>query len=340
MKSVRLNLEDRQSWLKFQHVLTSLASDYIDLLAAEQTECRLQQQVLILTFTLVDQAQGDRHPRLNEFTYALEQFFRRREFMGVRSVQLEFYTAHLDVPVLTHRFAVTYIPAGAVAAAQGRTIARQSPRVGGNPVIRTVGSLVRRTKAWLLDPETARQARAAGRLTARDPRGALLGARDRAVATFTQAVNWVDSFDWEAWSRDRLEQQKRRHRRNRVKALIEDALIVFCLAIAVYFGADYLSGPTLNVAAMPQNHYERFFDNDRYRCGNPGMTRRNYLCLKRGMPYEQVVQVLGQDGKPVALDSQFGDRSVILTWSNGRGGFMNATFDGNRLVAKAYSGIQ
>jgi hypothetical protein len=340
MKAVRLNLEDRNSWHKFQHVLVSLASDYIDLLAAEQTECCLQQQVLTLTFTLVDQVQGDRHPRLNEFTYALEQFFRRREFMGVRRVQLEFFTAHLETPVCTHQFTVPYIPAGAVAANAPRAVARATGRAKGNLVTRPLGALFRRAKAWLLDPETARQARAAGRLTARDPRGALVGAKNFAVGTISQAVNWIDTFDWESWSRDRLEQQKRRHRRNLFKAVIEDTLIVLCLAIAFYFGADYLSGPTLNVAAMPQSHYERFFDNDRYRCGNPGMTRKNYLCLKKGMPYEQVAQILGQEGKPIALDPQFGDRAVIITWSNSRGGAMNATFDGNRLVAKAYTGIQ
>jgi hypothetical protein len=63
MKAVRLNLEDKQNWQKLQYILTSLASDYMDLVAAEQTEFKFEQQILSIAFTLIS-ADGD-SDRLN-----------------------------------------------------------------------------------------------------------------------------------------------------------------------------------------------------------------------------------------------------------------------------------
>jgi hypothetical protein len=89
MKAVRLNLEDRQAWQKLQHVLTSLASDYMDLVAAEQTEYKFEQQILSIAFTLIA-SEADRD-RLNEFTQNIDRYFNRLQLVGVRRIEWEFY---------------------------------------------------------------------------------------------------------------------------------------------------------------------------------------------------------------------------------------------------------
>ena len=85
MKAVRLNLEDRQAWQKLQHVLTCLASDYMDLVAAEQTEFKFEQQVLSIAFTLI--ASDANRDRLNEFTQSIDRYFNRLQLIGVRRIE-------------------------------------------------------------------------------------------------------------------------------------------------------------------------------------------------------------------------------------------------------------
>jgi len=116
MKAVRLNLEDRQAWKKLQHVLTSLASDYMDLVAAEQTEFKFEQQVLSIAFTLIS-TNSDRD-RLNEFTQNIDRYFNRIQLVGVRRIEWEFYPIGEAVPVLTQGRDIPLVAAPALAMAK------------------------------------------------------------------------------------------------------------------------------------------------------------------------------------------------------------------------------
>lgn len=328
MKTVRLNLEDRQSWQKFQHVLTSFASDYIDLVAPEQTEFKFEQQVLSLGFTLIA-ATPDRE-RANYFTQSLENFLKRLRLVGVRRVELEFFAIGAESPVLDCGFDVPFIEPPATTT----SIVRNSGQIAATSRRRLGGSLAQRVKGWLTNPQIQENFQAASRLVVRDPKGLLEAAKNSTVEKFSQTITWVDTFPWEQWAKQKIAGQKRRHRRNLFKALVEDFAVIALLIVCLFFAADFLSGPTLNLAAMPQQHYDSNPTGVRYRCGNTGLSLKNYVCLSRGMTYNQVASILGAEGKPLGIDNKFGDRAVIISWGNGEKA-LNATFKEDALVSKA-----
>ncbi len=344
MKTVRLNLEDKQSWQKFQHVLTSFVSDYIDLVAPEQTEFKFERQTLHLTFILIA-ASPDRD-RANYFTQNLENFLTRIQLIGVSRVDLEFFAAGTDAALLIYGFEVPFIKPEPIVAPPISAIARRpqsSNLQRSNPSAqreRNVlgGSLVRNLRGWLTNPQLIQTVKAGTKVALRNPKRVVAIAKTNIQEKASAALTWVDTFPWESWFKAKMQWQQRRHRRHMIKALIEDFVLVAVLAFALFWATDFLSGPSLNLAAMPAQHYDTAFANNSYRCGNPNVNKKNYVCLNRGMGYNQVTSILGSDGKPLGIDHKFGENAVIISWRNGEG-TLNATFSEDKLVAKAYRNL-
>ncbi len=350
MKAVRLNLEDKQNWQKLQYILTSLASDYMDLVAAEQTEFKFEQQVLSIAFTLIS-ANGDRD-RLNEFTQTLDRYFNRLQLLGTRRIEWEFYLIGESVPMLTQGRDIPLLTAPvANIDANNAALARQAKRSplsqnsqksqnrnSGSAISKgkaKIGNLAKAAYGWLTDPKTIAAAQTTSRLTIRDPRGSLIAVKDMAIARFEQTLQWVDTFPWETWTKEKAQQIKRRHQRNLVRAIIEDVLIFAVMAIAAFWLIESLSPPSFNLALLPQQHFDSNMTNAQYRCGNPAVNLKNYVCLTRGMSYDKVASILGTDGKPLGIDHKFGDRAVIISWSTPELS-VNATFVNDQLVSRAY----
>ncbi len=340
MKAVRLNLEDRQAWQKLQHVLTSLASDYMDLVAAEQTEFKFEQQVLSIAFTLI--ASNSNRDRLNEFTQCIDRYFNRLQLIGVRRIEWEFYTVGEAVPILAQGrdipliAAPTPLPQSAIVRNDGRRSVARKDKASSLAIGKSKASnLIRSIRGWLLAPKTLEAARTTSRITIRDPKGALNAVRTTAIAKFNDTIQWVDTFPWETWTKEKAQQIKRRHQRNLVRAVIEDVLIFGVLLLCLYWLTEVLSGPTINLALLPKQHQDTNMTNIQYRCGNPAVSLKNYVCLGRGMRYDQVASILGAEGKPLGIDRKFGDRAVIVSWSSPDLS-MNATFVDDKLVSRAY----
>jgi hypothetical protein len=353
MKKAMLNLQDRQAWQKFRHILTSFVSDYIDLVAPEQTEARLDQETLSLSFTLIT-VNPDRD-RANQFTQDLEAFLHRLKLAGVNRANLEFFAPDEQTPSLQGSFELPYIEPVAVkptAAIVKRTNQDQeaiAPRDGvrrSGRVNRRAGrggSLVQRVGGWLTSPALWQNVSTTGKLAVRDPKRLLVNTKDAAIAKFTQTVDWIDTFAWEDWFAAQKQWQSRRHRRNLAKALFEDFIVLAVLAMALVWVGGKLSGPTMNLALLAPQHYDSSLDSPDYRCGRPGVNKKNYVCLDRGMSYRQVTSILGDEGKPVGIDHKFGACEdpnmracgVVISWHEGDKN-LNATFNNDRLVAKAW----
>ena len=339
MKAVRLNLEDRQAWQKLQHVLTSLASDYMDLVAAEQTEFKFEQKVLSIAFTLI--ASNSDRDRLNEFTQNIDRYFNRLQLVGVQRIEWEFYMIGEAVPVLAQgRYipliaAPTPLPQNALARDAQRSPVRNAKENSLSKGKFKASNLVRRIRGWLVDPKTLESARTTSRIMIRDPRGALDAVRTTAIAKFNDTIQWVDTFPWEDWTKEKSQQIKRRHQRNLVRAVIEDVLILGVMLIAAFWLVESLSAPSFNLALLPKQHQDTNMTNVQYRCGNPAVSLKNYVCLGKGMRYDQVASILGSEGKPLGIDHKFGDRAVIVSWTSSDLS-MNATFVNDQLVSRAY----
>lgn len=352
----KLNLEDRQAWQRFQRILTSFITDYIDILAPEQADIRLESGTLFLGFTLLSDGIDDH--QLDQFISQLEAFLKRLPLVGVNGIELVFYSVTEDNALLTHRFPITYI-------APDRAIVSATP-----PARQRGGSLVRRLQAFLTNPELGRAIQTATKTIVRRPKEAIVATGEFSQRQINQALTWVDTFPWEEWARQKVQWQQRRHRRSPIKALIEDVLFIGLIALLIVFGGSLLSGPSIDLAKLPPQHYDSAFANPRYRCGAPGVTRKNYVCLQAGMSYNRVKKILGGEGKALGIDPKFGrdtqeakqllataqksslfnffsrrksvgeQVATIVSWSDGKGGTINATFLGNRLVARAYRDIQ
>ena len=339
MKAVRLNLEDRQAWQKLQHILTSLASDYMDLVAAEQTEFKFEQQVLSIAFTLIA-ADVDRD-RLNEFTQTIDRYFNRLQLVGVRRIEWEFYVIGEDLVFFAQGRDILLVsaPAPLPQNALARSAKRSPVRNNKEGILAKSRSkfsnLVQRVRGWLVDPKTIQAARTTSRITIRDPRGALDAVRVSAIAKFNDTIQWVDTFPWEAWTKEKTQQIKRRHQRNLVRSVIEDLLVFGVMLIAAFWLIESLSPPSFNLALLPKQHFDSNMTNAQYRCGNPDVNLKNYVCLSRGMRYDQVASILGSEGKPLGIDHKFGDRAVVISWSSPELS-MNATFVNDQLVTRAY----
>jgi len=346
MRATNLNLTDRRSWLKFQHILTSFVSDYFDLVAPEQTELKLQAQTLTIAFTfLADTVDQD---CANRFTQQLERWLLRLQLAGVRRIELQFFLADGDLPVLERGLEIHYIAPSALQTADNSAVT-QSPRRSGG--------LVRRIRNWLLSPENIENLQTSSRLAVRDPKGFLASAGATVRTNFVKAIDWIDTYPWEEKFQSTVQAQKRRHQRNLWKALFEDALILLVIVVAALWIANHFAGPTLDISAMPAQHYDNSMTSPRYRCSSPGIKLENYICLQKGMSYEQVSSILGSEGKPLGIDYQFGgslnqsqeireklargesvnwkEQPVIISWQNNEM-VLNATFRNNELVARGY----
>ena len=334
MKTVKLNLEDRLSWQKFQHVLTSFASDYIDLLAPEQTLFKLDQQTLRLSFALISNYSDSledvsRRTRANVFTQNLEAFLARLPLVEVRRVELELIDLNNDETLLARGFDLNLVPATT------SEIATQSKSVEKSAiVVRRLSGLVHRAKVWLTSPEVQQNISSTSKLAIRNPKTFLAATGNLAKENFVTAINWVDTFPWEDWAKSTVAKQKRRHDRNLFKALVEDFLLLALLVFLSITAVDMLSVPAVNLANLP-SHYDQALDTPASRCGWAGLNKKNYVCLSRGMSYRQVVNILGTEGKPLGFDQTFGDKAVIVSWQNAEQA-MNVTFREDSLVAKAY----
>lgn len=346
MGTTYLNLEDRRSWLKFQHILTSFVSDYIDLVAPEQTELQLQSQTLTIACNFVSDRPDPDY--VNCFTHQLEAWLQRLRLVGVSRVELQFYLPDTDRPSYATTLTVQFIPSSAIQTGTTNQVVARPRRASG---------LLRRLRGWLVSPENLENLQTSGRLAVRDPRGFLTGARNLVVSNFVRAIDWVDTYPWEEKFQSTVQWQKRRHQRNLWKAIIEDVVIALVIFLALWWVFDYFSGPTLNLSAMPPQHYDRSMDAPRYRCGFPGVKLENYVCLQRGMSYEQVERILGGEGKPLGLDYQFmgsenepqklhemfsrGEKidyrkqPIVISWES-KDMVINATFLDNRLMARGY----
>ncbi|AFY74453.1 hypothetical protein Syn7502_02474 [Synechococcus sp. PCC 7502] len=330
MKTVKLNLEDRVSWQKFQHVLTSFASDYIDLVAPEQTLCKLEQKTLLISFALIN-SNSDR-TRANIFTQNLEAFLLRLPLVEVRRVELELVDLNHDETILSAGFDLPYTSASAIAPYSHR-------KSGAGLVLRrTFGNLVRGLRTWITSPEVQQNVQTGTKLAIRNPKTALALTANFAKDQFITAINWVDTFPWEEWVQNRVAEQKRRHKRNLFKAVIEDVIIFALLSFLVITSVDMLSAPSFNVANLPKQHYDQALDTPASRCSWSGVSKQNYVCLSRGMSYRQVVNILGGEGVPLGFAPKFGDNAVIVSWQKGDEA-MNVTFREDYLVAKAYRNL-
>jgi len=339
MKTVKLNLEDKLSWQKFQHVLTSFASDYIDLVAPEQTLFKLDQQTLRLSFALINNygdslKDGDRLTRANLFTQNLQAFLGRLPLVGVGRVELELVDVTNDDAVFTTGFDLIFVPATS-AIALGQKLDQKSifQKITSAP-----RNLVQSAKAWLAKPEVQQNIQQTSNLAVRSPKTFLAATGNLAKENFIVAINWVDTFPWEDWAKNRVAQQKRRHDRHLFKALVEDFLAIALIVFLSIAAIDMLSAPVVNVANLPNQHYDQALDTPNGRCGWAGLNKRNYVCLARGMSYRQVVSILGGEGVPLGFNQKFGDKAVIVSWKSGEGA-MNVTFREDYLVAKAYRNL-
>jgi hypothetical protein len=325
MKTVKLNLKDKLSGQKFQHILTSFASDYIDLVAPEQTLFKLDQQTLIISFVLIDTSIINDRTRANIFTQNLEAFLTRLPLVETRRVELELVNLHNDETLFTTGFNLNYIAAIASNSSSKSTL----QKLTSAPV-----NLVRNFKFWLTQPQVQQNINHTTQLAVRSPKTFLAATGNFAKQNLIVAIDWVDTFPWEDWAKKGVAQQKRRHDRNLFKALVEDFLVIALLIFMSITVVDMLSIPPVNLANVP-SHYDQALDTPVSRCDWAGVTKKNYVCLARGMSYRQVVSILGVEGKPLGFDDKFGDKSVIVAWQQGNGA-MNITFRGDYLVAKAY----
>ncbi|MBD2178718.1 hypothetical protein H6F42_17505 [Pseudanabaena sp. FACHB-1998] len=346
MKAVRLNLEDKQAWQKLQHVLTSLASDYMDLVAAEQTEYKFEQQVLSIAFTLF--SADTNRDRLNEFTQNIDRYFNRLQLVGVRRIEWEFYLIGESAPILAQGRDIQLITAPAPLPSNA-LVRKDNKRAIASPAKNNaltkgksqVANLVQRVRGWLVDPQTLEAARTGSRIAIRDPRGALEAVKNTAIAKFNDTIQWVDTFPWENWTKEKMQQIKRRHQRNLARAVIEDLLILGVMLFAAWCLVESLSAPNFNLALLPKQHIDTNMTEARYRCGNPAVSLKNYVCLSKGMRYDEVVNILGGDGKPLGFDLRFGDpkvvkdKAVIVSWASPELN-LNITFINDRLVSRAY----
>ena len=72
-----------------------------------------------------------------------------------------------------------------------------------------------------------------------------------------------------------------------------------------------------------------------------GVNMENYLKLQNGMTYEQVVEMLGEQGEELSSNQIGGTKTVMYMWkAKGFGGAnMNAMFQDNSLMQKSQFGL-
>ncbi len=72
-----------------------------------------------------------------------------------------------------------------------------------------------------------------------------------------------------------------------------------------------------------------------------GVTMANFSRLKNGMPYEQVVGILGKEGMELSRNQIADIETVMYQWNGeGFGANMNAIFQQNKLMSKSQFGLK
>jgi hypothetical protein len=74
----------------------------------------------------------------------------------------------------------------------------------------------------------------------------------------------------------------------------------------------------------------------------PGINYANYLLVKNGKKYSEVVKVLGQEGVEVARGEAgllVKQKMVKYRWDNNRGGRIVVNFHNGKVTAKAQQGL-
>lgn len=74
----------------------------------------------------------------------------------------------------------------------------------------------------------------------------------------------------------------------------------------------------------------------------PGVTLANYLRLRDGMRYSEVVAILGEAGTEMSRSDLGGITTVMYSWQGegSLGANMNAMFQGGKMVSKAQFGLK
>ena len=70
-----------------------------------------------------------------------------------------------------------------------------------------------------------------------------------------------------------------------------------------------------------------------------GLNYANYLRIREGMTYPEVVKILGSSGKEISRSELVGITTVMYSWSKWSGANMNAMFQNGKLVTKAQFGL-
>ncbi len=348
MKTVKLNLQEEAARQKLRQIAVGFLTDRLEAIAPERTRFQFDRQTLSLTVYALEEATA---AQLESTAEALQEFLSRLPLVGVRHIELEFLAAD-EVTILRQQtFAIAYeAPVAAIARPErpGQTLRRRGRYPGS--------ALVARARHWLTTPETWQQAGRLGTRTLRDPKGALVQTGAFLQEKFRETLDWIDTFPWAERYQQLWEAQRRRHRRNYVKALIEDLAVFLVVALMLLSGINAISMAPINVARLPAGNYDATLSSQRYRCAFlPGVNKNNYLCLSQGMGYRQVASILGGEGKPMvaalpprplsdfartnAPSPQKPDniqkQPVVVSWSQGNF-TINATFAGDRLIHKAY----
>ena len=111
------------------------------------------------------------------------------------------------------------------------------------------------------------------------------------------------------------------------------------LSFAPIIASADRKSPTPNTSSDPGRVAER---SNQGQGSNPerergGVTMANYNRLQTGMTYEQVVEILGEEGKEMSSNDMAGYKNVMYMWKAGgfSAGNMNAMFQNGALVQKA-----
>ncbi|HAN45555.1 MAG TPA: hypothetical protein DCQ32_03280 [Cyanobacteria bacterium UBA8156] len=348
MKTVKLNLQEEAARQKLRQIAVGFLTDRLEAIAPERTRFQFDRQTLSLTVYALEEATA---AQLEVIAEALQEFLSRLPLVGVRQIELEFLAPD-EVTVLWQQgFAVTYeAPVAAIARPErrGQTVRRRGTYPGS--------ALVARARHWLTTPETWQQAGRLGTRAVRDPKGALVQTGVFLQAKFGETLDWIDTFPWAERYHQLWESQRRRHRRNYVKALIEDLAVFFVVALVVLSGINAISMAPISLSRLPAGNHDTTLSSQRYRCAFlPGVNKTNYLCLSQGMGYRQVTSILGGEGKPMVAPTpvrpladfanpkaqpprettNIQKQPVVVSWSQGNF-TVNATFAGDRLIRKAY----
>ena len=97
--------------------------------------------------------------------------------------------------------------------------------------------------------------------------------------------------------------------------------------------------------AQPSGQQSKTTPGQTNRPSSPGagVTLSNYMQLKKGMRYAEVVKILGREGTNTgsgAKHSQPGTKVAQYLWEGEGGGSMTVLFENNKLISKAQSGLK